>query len=136
MPELDEEPTYRSVLVVLVGRRRETTCSRSAPNGRPNRRSCGQRLGRKPGGEEPVTVQDLADLRCSQAVLGFLSAADVGRLVPAGEDARSEASEWEILKRRGREEERRVEAEELGREGEEQPLFLPTTSFMAPAEEE
>jgi len=57
----------------------------------------------------------------------------VGRLVPAAEDAQSEASEWE---RRGREEERRVKAEDLGTEGEEQPLFLPTPAFMASAGEE
>jgi hypothetical protein len=36
---------------------------------------------------------------------------------------------------REREEVRRVEVEELGAGGEEQPLFLPTPSFMASAEE-
>jgi len=43
---------------------------------------------------------------------------DAGRLVPApaGEDVLSEASEWE-LQRREREEERTVEAEELGAKG-------------------
>ena len=70
-------------------------------------------------------TQDLlADGRCSQAVLDFLSTTDVGRLVPAGDDAGSEVSEWE---RREREEEWRVEAEELGA-GEEPPLFLPMPS--------
>jgi len=45
-------------------------------------------------------------------------------------------AEWERReRRREREEERRVEAEELGA-GEELPLFLPTPSFMASAEEE
>jgi hypothetical protein len=39
-------------------------------------------------------------------------------------------------KRREREEERREEAEELGAEKEERPLFFPTPSFMASAEEE
>ena len=39
------------------------------------------------------------------------------------EDAQSEASEWELWERREREEERRVEATELGARGEEQPLF-------------
>jgi len=58
----------------------------------------------------------------------------VGRLVPAEEDAGSEASEWELRERRERGEERRVEAEELGAESEEQPLFLPTPSFTASAE--
>ena len=79
----------------------------------------------------------LDDERCSRAVLDFLSTTDVGRLVPppAEEDAQSEASEWELRERREREEERRVEAEELGAEVEE-PLFLPTPAFMAPAEEE
>ena len=78
----------------------------------------------------------LADRRCSQAVLDFLSTTDVGRLVPAEEDAGSEVSGWELREREeDREEDRSVEAEELGAEGEEQPLFLPTPSLMAPAEE-
>jgi len=53
----------------------------------------------------------LADGRCSQAVLDFLSTTDVGKLVPA---AGSEVwwERWE------REEERRAEAEELGAAGE------------------
>ena len=42
-------------------------------------------------------------------------------------------SGWE-LERREREEEREAEAEELGA-GEELPLFLPTPSFMASANE-
>jgi len=46
----------------------------------------------------------------------------------AEEDAGSEACEWELREPRGREEERRVAAEELGDGGEEQPLVLP---FMA-----
>jgi len=40
-------------------------------------------------------------------------------------------SEWKLWEWRGREEERRVEAEELG---EERPLFLPTPTFVAFAE--
>jgi len=59
----------------------------------------------------------------------------MGRLVPAGEDAGSEVSEWERWERWEREEERRAEAEELGA-GEGLPLFLPTPSFMASADEE
>jgi hypothetical protein len=56
---------------------------------------------------------------------------------PHPEDAESEASEWDLRERREREEERKQEAEELGaEEEEEQPLFLPTHSFMASAEEE
>ena len=50
-------------------------------------------------------------------------------------------SEWEFRERRDREEEREVEAEELGAVGElsaggELPLFLPTHSFMASADED
>jgi len=76
----------------------------------------------------------LADERCSQAVLDLLSATDVGRRVPAEEDAGSEASEWEPREPREREEER--EADELGA-GEELPLFLPTPpTFRASVNEE
>jgi hypothetical protein len=84
-------------------------------------------------------VRDLlADERCSRAVPDFLSTTDVGRLAPTPveEDAQSEASEWERRERREREEERRQGAEELGIGREELPLFLPTPSFMASAEEE
>ena len=56
----------------------------------------------------------LTNGRCSQAVLDFLSATDVGRLVPAEEDAGRKVSEWE---RREREEERRVEAVEPAARG-------------------
>ena len=89
-------------------------------------------------------IQDLlADQRCSQAVLDFLSSMDVGRTVPPVEvdDAESEASEWELRERMEREEENRAEAEVLGAEdetgaGEEPPQFLPTPAFMASAGEE
>jgi len=87
-------------------------------------------------------VRDLlADERCSQAVLDFLAATDVGRRGPAEEDAGSEAPEWELRESQEREEEREAEAEELGAAGilgarEELPLFVPTPSFMAPADEE
>jgi hypothetical protein len=69
---------------------------------------------------------------------GLLSTTDVGRrvLAAAEDDAQSEASEWELCERREREEERRQEAEGLGAEDEERPLFLSTPSFMASAEEE
>jgi len=79
----------------------------------------------------------LADGRCSQAVLDFLSATDVGKLVPAEEDAGREVSEWE---RRGRGGERRVEAEELGAgnwvPGRGHRCSYPTPPFMASADEE
>ena len=78
----------------------------------------------------------LADVRCSHAVLDFLSTTDVGRLVPSEEDAGSEASEWELRERREREEERRADAEELGAEGEQPPLLPPMPSFIASAEED
>jgi len=65
-------------------------------------------------------------LGCSQVVLDFLSTTGVGKLFLAEEDAGSEVSEWELCERREREYERRVEAEELGAEGEE--------PHMAPAE--
>ena len=85
----------------------------------------------------------LADERCSRAVLDFLTSTDVGRLVPPLEegDEGSEVSEWGLRVRPEREEEREVEAEELGAAGElgageELPLFLPTPSFMASAEEQ
>jgi len=70
----------------------------------------------------------LADGRCGQAVLYFLSSTVVGRLVLSEDEvgAGSKASEWELRERWEREEERR--AEEL-------PLFLPTPSFMASADE-
>ena len=85
-------------------------------------------------------IQDLlADGRCSQAVLGFLSATDVGRRAPAEEDAESEASEWELRecgsgKKRGGAEGLGAEGE-LG-DGEELPLFLPTPFFTASADDE
>ena len=90
-------------------------------------------------------VRDLlADGRCGQAVLDFLSSTDVGRLVPPLDkegDAGSEVSEWKLRERWEREEEQEAEAEELGAAGgsgagEERPLFLPTPSFMVSADEE
>jgi hypothetical protein len=76
----------------------------------------------------------LADERCSRAVLDFLSTTDVAPAL-AENDVQSEASEWELRERREREEERRAEAEELGAEVEE-PLFVPTPTYMASTEEE
>jgi len=93
-------------------------------------------------GEHWFTIRNLfADKRCRQAVLDFLSTTDVERLVSAGVDAGSDASEWERGERREREEEGRAEAEELGAAGEfgageELPLFLPTPSFMASVDED
>ena len=79
-----------------------------------------------------------AEWTCSQVLLDFLSSMDIGKIVPAeeGDDAESEASEWELWERAEQEEERRVEAETLGMEAEEPPLFLPTPPFMASEEAE
>ena len=62
-------------------------------------------------------------------VLDSLSTTDVGRRVPAEEDAESEVSEAEL-----REWGQGQEVEELGTGG-ESPLFLPTPGFMASAGE-
>jgi len=53
-----------------------------------------------------LKIRDLfADERFSRAILGFLAATDVGRPVPkpAEEDATSDASEWKLGERNGRE---------------------------------
>jgi len=84
-------------------------------------------------GKSRLAIRDLlADDRCSRAVLDFLATTEIGRLVPAEEDAQSEASEWELREQREREEERGAEAERLGAEVEE-PLFLPRPAFMVSA---
>jgi len=64
-------------------------------------------------------LSHFADEQCSQTILDSLSTTDMGALapVPVEEDAKSEASEWELRERREREEERRAEAEELGTRG-------------------
>ena len=96
------------------------------------------------GWKDRWKIKDLlADGRCSRAVLDFLSSTDVGRRVPPLEegDAGSQGSEWELRERREWEEEQEAEAGELGAAGglgagEELPLFLPTPSFIASADEE
>ena len=78
-------------------------------------------------------VRDLlANERCSRTVLGFLSATTVGKLVPPGDDAGSEVSEWELRERREREEERRAEAEELGAAGDWAPWRNNRCSYPCP----
>jgi len=82
-------------------------------------------------GKDRWKVRDLlADGRCSQAVLDFLSTTDVGRRVPGVEedDAVSAVSEMEV---REWLEEQGAGAEEQDAGG-ELPLFLPTPDFMAP----
>jgi len=86
-------------------------------------------------GKDRWKVRDLlADGRCSQAVLEFLSTTDVGRRVPGmdEDDAVSTVSELEA---REWLEEQGAGAEEQDAGG-ELPLFLPTPDFMAAAGEE
>jgi len=73
-------------------------------------------------------IRDLfADPRCSQAILDFLASMQVGRRAPKPEeeeeDAQSEASEWELREREGRDEERRQRDAEIG--AEERLVFFP-----------
>ena len=67
-------------------------------------------------GESRRKIWDLlADWRCSQAVLDFLSTTDVGRRVPALAEGRTECGvRVGTLGAEGKGEERRVDAEELG----------------------
>jgi len=85
------------------------------------------------------TVRDLlADGRCAQAVLDFLSSTDVGWLVLLLEEgvAGSAVPECELWERRDRKTSgrRRRRVAEWGA-GEELPLFLPTPAFMGSADE-
>jgi hypothetical protein len=90
-------------------------------------------------GKDRFKIRDLlANTRYSRAVLDFVSNTDVGRRVPKAaveEDVQSEASGWELRERREREEERRVEAEELGARRWGTTAVSPY-AFMACAEEE
>jgi hypothetical protein len=83
-------------------------------------------------GKERFKFRDLfTDEGHSQAILDSLAITDVGRRIPdtAEEDAQREASEWGLRERNGREEERRLEAEELGAEVQERLQFCSTPSF-------
>jgi len=74
-------------------------------------------------GKSRFKIRDLlTGGRRGQAVPDFLATTDVGRLVPAEEDAGSETPEWE----------RRADVEELGAGGEEPPLFLLTPPSWRP----
>jgi len=110
VPPLDEEPPHRSVLVVPVSDAGSGPPLEGVPSGR---RSCRRRYVRKESGrgKDRFNIRDVAGGRYSQAVLDFLSTTDVGRLIPAEEDAGSEVSEWELW---GRREERRAEVKLLG----------------------
>ena len=102
------------------------TCSRTAHNGRASRGLCGQLFLKKPASSpappgRTSIAELLADERCSQAVLQFFATTDVGRtsgppVAEDGEDAASEASEWEARDQAARAWERREEVERLGAE--------------------
>ena len=84
----------------------QATSSSSSPRGITSWRKAAA----SPGGTYiERRVGPLPSGRCSQVVLDLFSTMDVGRLVPAEEDAGSEVLDWEL---REREEERRAEAEE------------------------
>jgi len=72
------------------------------------------------GRDHTSTAELLADERCSQAVLDFLATTDVDRasdppVASEGEDAASEALEWEAREQAERAWERREE-ERLGKD--------------------
>lgn len=74
----------------------------------------------------------------SAAVLGFLAGSGAGRAVPAVEEdisAGSDVLQWELRERQERQAQAVGAADVLGT-GEELPLFLPTTAFMASAGED
>jgi hypothetical protein len=102
VPELDEEAAHRCAGGVRTGHKRGSTASRCAGVEETAEGLVGGGQERDRTVEEPL-VRDLqADKRCSRAALDFVATTDVGRLVPAPfeEDARSEASERELLERR------------------------------------
>jgi len=85
-----------------------STSSKTAPNGRANRRPSGRPSSRRPASSPAPPGANIAELlayeRCSQAVLDFLATTDVGRtagLPVANEedDAASDASEWKARER-------------------------------------
>jgi len=104
VPPLDEEPAHTAVLVVPVpdsdsGAPLQGVSRVEGPTEDPVGGGAGE-TGKLRGRWK---IRDLlADGRCSQAVLDFLSATDMGRRVPAEEDTVSEVSEAEL---RDREEE-------------------------------
>jgi len=71
----------------------------------------------------------LADGRCSQAVLDFLSSTD------AGSGCRQRRARWARCQRRSFESGSRGEGRGAGHRGGESPLFLPTPDFMSSREE-
>ena len=83
-----------------------------------------------------------ADTRCSQVVLNFLTMTEVGNsvLAVAGEkdaDTRIKGSELELQRERKNAQEAQAPGARDNRDhGGEQPLFLPTPSFMVMAGED
>jgi hypothetical protein len=112
---VDEEPPYCQVLVVSVQDTDADHVFKNCPRWKPQQKILWAEVRKESGrGKDRFTIRDLlADTRCYQPVLDFLSSTDVGRRVPppAEDDAQSEVSEWELRERREREEKRRVEAE-------------------------
>jgi len=118
----DKEPGHRSVLVVTVRDsdqgaypqelpRVEDAAKGTARLPEGMRKNTGAlilyfpllEMGGGAEGDRRYKIRDLlADYRFSQAVLDFLSTTDAGRLVSVEDDARSEASEWELRERRER----------------------------------
>ena len=134
---VDEEPPHRLLLVVPVPGADAGPPLQGMPEWKAQQKILWVEVRKESGRrKDRLTIRGLlADVRCSQAVLDFLSTMEVRRLVPPEEDARSEVSEWDLQERRKPEDERRVEAEEPG-SGEGLLLFLSTPSFMASADEE
>ena len=133
---VDEEPAHRPMLVVPVQGPDVGASFQGLPTMEaPAEDSVGG--GAKGHRKGKGSVQDPGPLRAAGGS-GLPLATDVGKRVPgpAEEDAQSEASEWELREREEREEEWRLEAEEMGVEVEERLQFFPTPSFMASGEEE
>jgi len=88
VPPLDEEQTQPAVLVVTdhgIRCRLGSISSRCARSGGPNRKSCGEVWKETGKWKSRWKIRDLlADGRCRQAALDFLSATDVGKLVRRG----------------------------------------------------
>jgi len=92
---MDEEPPHSIVLVVPVPEADEVSLFKVSPEWKGQQKILWAEVLRKTGrGKTRWKIRDLlADERCSQVVLDFLSTTDVGRLAPVEEDAGSEASE-------------------------------------------
>jgi len=109
--ETEEEPAYSQVLVMPA---QEAVAGVRLQKLPPLEGPASDDVGGDWEGGGPFEIRDLAEARCSQAVLGFLSATEVEQRVPppAGEDAQSEAPEWQLRTWREGEEKWRQEAEE------------------------